>query len=58
MKNNINNKNVLHNIRISAVRREQVNQGFFDGRYRTRAKQSSKIYNRKKKDRESPFSSD
>jgi hypothetical protein len=40
---------VMHKIRLSAVRAEQVCQGIFDGRYRTRAVISSKVYNRKKR---------
>jgi hypothetical protein len=38
----------MHKIRLGAVREEQVRQGIFDGRFRTRAEKSSKIYNRKK----------
>jgi hypothetical protein len=40
---------VLHKIRLGAVRAEQVRQGIFDGRFRTRAVKSSKVYNRKKR---------
>ena len=39
---------VLHKIRISAVRAEQVRQGIFDGRYRTKKIPSKKVYNRSK----------
>jgi hypothetical protein len=39
---------VLHKIRLSAVRAEQVRQGIFDGRYRTKRIPSKKVYNRSK----------
>ena len=39
----------MHKIRLGAVRAEQVRQGIFDGRFRTRAVKSSKVYNRKKR---------
>ena len=39
---------VLHKIRLSAVRAEQVRQGIFDGRYRTKKLPSKKVYNRSK----------
>ncbi len=39
---------VLHKIRLSAVRAEQVRQGIFDGRYRTKKIPSKKVYNRSK----------
>ena len=39
---------VLHKIRLSAVRAEQVRQGIFDGRYRTKKIPSKKVYNRTK----------
>ena len=39
---------VLHKIRLSAVRAEQVRQGIFDGRYRTKKTPSKKVYNRSK----------
>jgi len=39
---------VLHKIRLSAVRAEQVRQGIFDGRYRTKNIPSKKVYNRSK----------
>lgn len=35
-----------HSIRIAAVRTEQVRQGLFDGRYRTRSIPSTKLYRR------------
>jgi hypothetical protein len=37
---------VMHKIRIGAVRQEQVRQGIFDGRFRTKTEQSKKIFNR------------
>jgi hypothetical protein len=39
---------VLHKIRLSAVRAEQVRQGIFDGRYRTKKIPSKKVYIRSK----------
>ena len=43
---------VLHKIRLSAVRAEQVRQGIrqgiFDGRYRTKKIPSKKVYKRSK----------
>ena len=39
---------ILHKIRLSAVRVEQVRQGMFDGRYRTKKIPSKKVYNRSK----------
>jgi hypothetical protein len=39
---------ILHKIRLSAVRAEQVRQGIFDGRYRTKKIPSKKVYNRSK----------
>ena len=39
---------VLHKIRLSAVRAEQVRQGIFDGRYRTKKIPSKKVYNTSK----------
>jgi hypothetical protein len=47
-KNALTDNRIMHKIRLSAVRTEQVRQGIFDGRFRTRAVKSSKIYNRKK----------
>ena len=37
---------VLHKIRLGAVREEQVRQGIFDGRFRTKAVPSKKVYKR------------
>ena len=42
------NKQILHKIRLSAVRAEQVRQDIFDGRYRTKKIPSKKVYNRSK----------
>ncbi len=39
---------VLHKIRLSAIRSEQVRQGMFDGRYRTKKIPSKRVYNRSK----------
>lgn len=48
-KNALPEFSVMHKIRLSAVRAEQVRQGIFDGRFRTRAVESSKVYNRKQR---------
>lgn len=48
-KKNVSTGNrIMHKIRLDAVREEQVRQGIFDGRLRTRKEKSSKVYNRKK----------
>lgn len=39
---------VMHKIRLGAVRQEQVCQGIFDGRFRTKTVQSKKVFNRKR----------
>jgi hypothetical protein len=43
---------VLHKIRLGAVREEQVRQGIFDGRFRTKVVPSKKVYNRSRNNRE------
>ena len=47
-KNVLTDNRIMHKIRLAAVRAEQVRQGIFDGRFRTRAVKPSKVYNRKK----------
>ena len=47
------NKQILHKIRLSAVRKEQVRQGIFDGRYRTKVVPCAKVYKRVKFNRNS-----
>ena len=42
-------KLVLHKIEVGKTRIDQVEQGFFDGRYRTRSIPSEKTYTRKVK---------
>jgi hypothetical protein len=42
-------KLVLHKIELGKTRIDQVEQGFFDGRYRTRSIPSEKTYTRKVK---------
>jgi hypothetical protein len=39
----------LHRIKVGKIRFEQVEQGFFDGRFRTRSIPSEKTYTRKVK---------
>lgn len=46
---------VLHKIRLGAVREEQVRQGIFDGRFRTKTVPSKKVYNRNRMKRETPL---
>jgi hypothetical protein len=48
-KNDSTDNRIMHKIRLGAVLAEQVRQGIFDGRFRTRAVKSSKVYNRKKR---------
>lgn len=43
---------VMHKIRLSAARAEQVRQGIFDGRFRTKTVQSKKVFNRNRVKRE------
>jgi len=43
---------VLHKIRLGAVREEQVRQGIFDGRFRTKVEPSKKVYKRSRNNRE------
>lgn len=43
---------VMHKIRLGAVRQEQVRQGIFDGRFRTKTVQSKKVFNRNRAKRE------
>jgi len=43
---------VMHKIRLGAVRKEQVRQGIFDGRFRTKTVQSKKVFNRNRAKRE------
>jgi hypothetical protein len=45
-KNVLPENSVMHKIRLGAVRQEQVRQGIFDGRFRTKTEQSKKIFNR------------
>jgi hypothetical protein len=46
-KNVLTGNQIMHKIRLGAVRSEQMRQGVFDGRFRTRSEKSSKIYNQK-----------
>jgi hypothetical protein len=46
------NNQILLKIRLSAVRKEQVRQGIFDGRFRTKTVQSKKVFNRNRVKRE------
>jgi hypothetical protein len=45
-KNVLTGNRIMHKIRLGAVRAEQVRQGIFDGRYRTRTVSNSKVYKR------------
>lgn len=39
-------KLVLHKIEVGKIRIDQVEQGFFDGRFRTKVVPSAKVYSR------------
>ena len=45
-KNVLLEHSVMHKIRLGAVRQEQVRQGVFDGRFRTKTVKSKKTFNR------------
>ena len=51
MKLNQDIKQQLIKINLGASRKSQLAQGFFDGRFVTRAEQSKKTYTRKEKHR-------
>lgn len=51
MKRNQDIKQQLIKINLGASRKSQLAQGFFDGRFVTRAEQSKKTYTRKEKHR-------
>jgi hypothetical protein len=52
-KKNVSTGNrILHKIRLGAVREEQVRQGIFDGRFRTKVAPSKKVYKRSRNNRE------
>jgi hypothetical protein len=39
----------LHRMKVGKIRFDQVEQGFFDGRYRTKVVPSGKLYKRNEK---------
>jgi len=45
-KNDLTDKRIMLKILLGAVRQEQVRQGIFDGRFRTKTLQSKKVFNR------------
>ena len=45
-KDDLTDNRIMHKIRLGAVRQEQVRQGIFDGRFRTKAVPSKKVYKR------------
>ena len=52
-KRNVSTGNrIMHKIRLGAVREEQVRQGIFDGRFRTKVVPSKKVYKRSRNNRE------
>jgi hypothetical protein len=55
-KKGLQESELLHKIKLGINRRDQLAQGAFDGRYRTRSVDSSKVYKRSTLRRESPFS--
>ena len=54
-KNDLTDNRKMHKIRMGAVRAEQVRQGIFDGRFRTKNILSKKVYNRNRMKRETPL---
>ncbi len=48
-KNDLITKETLHKIQIAKKRKEQVEQGFFDGRFNTKSVPSKKKYERNQK---------
>lgn len=54
-KKDLPDSRVLHKIQLSAVRDEQVRQGVFDGRFRTKAVPSKKVYKRSRIKRVTPL---
>lgn len=54
-KNDLTDNRIMHKIRLGAVRSEQVRQGIFDGRFRTKNILSKKVYNRNRMKRETPL---
>jgi hypothetical protein len=53
-KNDLTDNRIIHKIRLGAVREEQVRQGIFDGRFRTKVVPSKKVYKRSRNNRETP----
>ncbi len=51
-KNDLTDNRIMHKILLSAVREEQVRQGIFDGRFRTKVVPSKKVYKRSRNNRE------
>lgn len=52
MKNN--EKRQLHNMIIASHRQNQIDMGFFDGRFVQRSEKSKKVYTRKDKHKKKP----
>jgi hypothetical protein len=48
-KNDLITKETLHKIQVAKNRKEQVEQGFFDGRFVQKAQESKKVYKRQVK---------
>lgn len=44
--NKVNEKKVLHKMELGKERKNQLAQGFYDGRYRTKTVPSGKVYKR------------
>ena len=54
-KNDLITKETLHKIQVTKNRKEQVKQGFFDGRFNTKSVQSKKKYERNQKHKNKPL---
>ena len=54
-KNVLITKETLHKIQLVKNRKEQVEQGFFDGRFNTKSVPSKKKYERNKKHNNKPI---
>jgi hypothetical protein len=48
-------KETLHKIQVAKNRKEQVEQGFFDGRFNTKSVPSKKKYERNQKHKNKPL---
>ena len=54
-KHDLITKETLHKIQVTKNRKEQVEQGFFDGRFNTKSVPSKKKYERNQKHKNKPL---